>query len=365
MTSKLWQITKGDAAHLPYENGQVDLVFGSPSYEDCRDCLEHGEDVGVSRNTEDWVAWMVEVTKEALRVCDGPVCWVIEGKTKNFSYSGGPLLLAADLIRAGICLRKPAIYERVGIPGSGGPDWLKNNWELILCCTRGGKLPWADPLACANPCIYGPGGEIGHRMRDGTRVNKRKFPGHASRGSSEGDVMTKKQYTPPKLANPGNVVQETYTAEQVQEMLDQYGKADVVHCTVGGGLLGSQLAHSNEAPFPIKLPKFFISSFCRPEGLVVDPFSGSGSTGQAVLECGGDRRYHGIDLRQSQVVLGTRRMIETEQKLGTTKCECGAIDDLKLIDIRGCNAYGDREIRRKMCCKECRKRIRGLCRVVL
>ena len=36
----------------------------------------------------------------------------------------------ADLKRAGFNMRKPPVFHRVGIPGSGGPDWLRNDYEL-------------------------------------------------------------------------------------------------------------------------------------------------------------------------------------------------------------------------------------------
>ena len=60
--------------------------------------------------------------------------------------------LMADLSRRGFHLRKPPIYRRVGIPGSGGSrdqhaasgggaDWWRNDYEFCICWTRGGKLP--------------------------------------------------------------------------------------------------------------------------------------------------------------------------------------------------------------------------------
>jgi hypothetical protein len=85
----------------------VDLVFGSPPYEKARRYLEDGTDPGIARRTEPWVAGMVEVVKESLRVCKGLVAFVVEGQTRKFRYTAGPLLLMADLHRAGVHLRKP------------------------------------------------------------------------------------------------------------------------------------------------------------------------------------------------------------------------------------------------------------------
>jgi len=45
-------------------SGCVDLVFGSPPYEDCR-----SYDIGFKIKGEQWVDWMVTIIKESLRIC--------------------------------------------------------------------------------------------------------------------------------------------------------------------------------------------------------------------------------------------------------------------------------------------------------
>src|SRR5690606_2102779 len=133
---------------------------------------EGGEDLGIARDTEEWVAWMVEVCREARRVCKGLCALVVEGQTKDYRYTCSPFLLAADLHRAGFYLRKPPIYRRVGIPGSGGPDWWRNDYEPVVCFARGGKLPWSDNTACGHPPKWRPGGAMSHRTAHGRRVNQ-------------------------------------------------------------------------------------------------------------------------------------------------------------------------------------------------
>lgn len=302
------QIICGDYLEVmkDWPDNCVDLVFGSPPYEDAR---TYGIDFNLKG--QKWVDWMVEVYKESLRVCKGLVAFVVEGKTKKFRYSATPIFLMADLHRAGIHLRKPPIFQRVGIPGSGGPDWLRNDYEFIVCATSGGKLPWSDNKACGHPPKYAPGGEMSHRISSGKRVNQwgggmshpcgpRKKNG--SRGTYERPshkLATKtgsprrtngsreqQEYVPPTKANPGNII----------------------HCKVGGGALGSPLAHENEAPFPERLAEFFIRSFCPPDGVVLDPFLGSGTTAAVAHKT--ERRWMGIDVRQSQVDLSNRRMAE-------------------------------------------------------
>lgn len=314
-----WRIDRADC--LPWlvamPEQSVDLVFGSPPYEGARLYLEDGRDLGIARKTEDWVAWMVEVFRASLRVCKGLVAFVVEGQTRKYRYTAGPALLMTDLHRAGVTLRKPPIFHRVGIPGSGGPDWLRNDYEWIICATNGGKLPWSDNTACGHPPKWAPGGEMSYRDKSGGRRNEWGGTGHKTGGEGRepngehkvrlrvkggspkdgvgrritsghvnGDTPNADSYDPPAIANPGNVI----------------------HCKVGGGLLGSPLAHENEAPFPEQLAAFFVRSFCQPGGVVCDPFSGSGTTGAVAVRYG--RSFLGCDVRQSQVEL-SRKRIET------------------------------------------------------
>lgn len=335
------------------EPASVDLVFGSPPYVNCR---TYG--IAFDLRGQDWVDWMVARMVAMLRVSRGLVAMVVEGKTSKFRYDCTPALLMADLHRRGVHLRKPPAFYRVGIPGSGGPDWLRNDWEWIVCCTNGGKLPWSDNTAMGHPPKWAPGGAMSNRLSSGSRVNqfgstgggvstrnadgsmtgkvtrpshynanakperddfgftphdgepspaerangkRRKAPKVAAmeageiqgklHAKSNGDEMQAQAYSVPVLANPGNVIE----------------------CIVGGGVMGSKLCHENEAPFPEDLAEFFIRSFCPPDGTVLDPFCGSGTT-LAVAEKWG-RKFIGIDVRQSQVELSTRRVAEAKRPL--------------------------------------------------
>lgn len=146
-------------------DASVDLVFCSPPYEAAR---TYGIDFKLKG--QDWVDWCVPRFVECLRVCKGLVAWVIEGQTRQFRWSATPALLMADLHRAGVTLRKPPAFSRVGVPGSGGPDWLRNDYEFIVCASHG-KLPWSDNTAMGGPCKYAVGGEMSNRNPGGRRIN--------------------------------------------------------------------------------------------------------------------------------------------------------------------------------------------------
>lgn len=275
---------------MPENN--IDLVFGSPPYEDAR---TYGIDFNLKG--QEWVDWVVEVYQQSLRICKGLVAFVIQGRTRKYKWSATPALLIADLHRIGVNLRNPLLYHRSGIPGSGGPDWLRSDYEWIACASHPGRLPWSDNTACGKTPKFRPGGDLTHRKKDDSRVKisgmlsgaKNDMP-HAQHGGRSGvlnsdGTITRKNgsiYKPPKKANPGNVIK----------------------CS--GGHLGNKLAHENEAPFPEKLAEFMIRSFCPPNGIVLDPFCGSGTTCAVAKKWG--RKYIGIDIRQSQVDLTNRRL---------------------------------------------------------
>lgn len=249
------------------EDKSIDLSICSPPYGDIR---AYGK-LKFKLRGQAWVDWAFERFMEQYRITKGATVWVIDAKTKDFAWGGEPMLLYADLQRAGVKFRHPMIYKRNGVFGGGGPDWFRNDFELILCATHG-RLPWSDNTAMGHPPKFKPGGNPSHQTRDG-RVKS-------------------KAYKPPAIANPGNVID----------------------CgAVGGGHMGSKLAHENEAPFPLQIPEFFIRSCCPPGGLVYDGFCGSGTTGHAAILHG--RNFVGHDIRQDQVELTARRFSEAIEQV--------------------------------------------------
>ena len=256
-----WEFNVGDCRKLPYPDDHFDLVFCSPPYEAQR---SYGE-LDFNLSGEEWVAWATECYMECLRVCKGLVAWVVEGYTDDFAYTSTPFLLHADLHRRGVKMRKVVVYQRNGIPGTGGPEWLRNDWEPIICGTKNGRLPWANNTAMGQP-------------------PKQNVPRVATNRNADGSRKSA-IYVDPEVCNPGNIISGL----------------------VGSGGMGWRDATQNEAPFPEWLAEFFIKSFCRAGGLVLDPFSGSGTTVSMAVRHG--RNAVGIDARQSQVWLGETRLL--------------------------------------------------------
>lgn len=168
-----------------------------------------------------------------------------------------------------------------------GSDWLRSDYEWIICASDTGRLPWSDNTAMGKPPKFPPGGDLTNRKQDGSRVRIITTKVAPDREGST-DRFEKLEgvtiYHPPKLANPGNVIR----------------------CS--GGHLGSKLSHKSAAPFPEALAEFFIRSFCPPGGIVLDPFCGSGTTPAVAVRT--DRDYIAMDLDPNMVELTKERINE-------------------------------------------------------
>lgn len=373
-----WHIINADARAIPLADGSVDMVFESSPYADARTynralagedrsckhragpplpgrhwqyrtCLRCGrllEHLAGQRNAQAWVDWMLDVVAEGTRVSRGLVLLNCAGVTRKRCYWPCPEGLMWEWFKRGGSVWRPVFWHRVGVPGSGGHQWLRSDVEYVLAFKRDREwLPWSDNTANGHPPKWGPGGEMSYRLSSGARVNQweklgsgkgmgaRKpdgsygnyqrpshtvltlekwqtpwgnRPPRAGKGASgepngnyfngngfvrshtkrePGGEMREQTYVPPVLANPGTLVR----------------------VDVGGGKMGSSLAHENEAPFPVSLAEWFIRSWCPPGGTVLDRFSGSGTTVDAAQRLG--RIGIGMDLRFSQCQLGTRRIL--------------------------------------------------------
>lgn len=317
--SDLWQVEQADAIEWldRQPDDSIDLLVTSPPYERART-------YGISKALpagQDWVDWMVEVVTAAAPKVKGLIAINCEGQTRQYRYSTVPFLLMADLHRAGFNLRKPLVFHRVGIPGSGGPDWFRNDWEPIICVTREGKLPWSDNTACGHPPKWAPGGAMSNRTEDGKRKNARGYSGKindpwgyaAGKGGGRRDRNGKREPHPKSNGKLGTV-DSVHTKRDPDGTMREQGynvpvlanPGNILSLNVGGGTMGHASAHDNEAPFPVELPAFLVKSCCPPDGIVADCFVGSGTTIQAAVENG--RRFRGCDIRVSQVELCKRRM---------------------------------------------------------
>lgn len=339
---------QADSVLLPLAADSVDLVIGSPPYMKARLYLEGRKkrNLGIARKCEDWVSWMLQVVAECCRVSRGLVIVNCAGQTEDWLYNPGPELLLGEWWRRCVdrasptygwrCWR-PCYFHRVGIPGSGGRQWYRADTEYLLAFTKyRGALPYGEPTANGHIPKFTAGGEFSHRLSSGERVNqwgrpasahgagRRRRAGHfdtSERPSHE--VMTKTMWNQSgpnrrengdykRVAREGTIFRHAADGSvkggHVRDVCKIANPGNVLKAKVGGGHMGHKLAHRNEAPYPERLPEFFINSHCPVGGIVLDPFSGSGSTVAAAEKLG--RIGLGFDLRMSQCLLGRERLLD-------------------------------------------------------
>lgn len=275
-----WRVDCSDC--LPWMQQLPDryasVVITSPPYEAAR---TYG--VGFKLRGQSWVDWMIPRVLEMCRVSAGLVCINMAGQVRDFQYSPVVEWLVSDLTRnCGIvCGPSPYVYYRSGTPGSGSKHYHRRDWEPVYCFALPDRLPlgWSDNTATGHVPKWEAGGAPSNRMTNGKRMCDRLHT------KTMPDGTRKEQgYIVPDVSNSGNVVK----------------------CLVGGGALGSPLAHESEAPMSLTLAEFFVRSYAAPGSIVVDPFNGSGTTLHAALKW--DRRGHGCELRQAQVDIANRRL---------------------------------------------------------
>jgi site-specific DNA-methyltransferase (adenine-specific) len=246
----------------------VDLVIGSPPY------AEKGERYGRSKKwpTDDWIEWMLHVTVAATRVATNTVVWVVNGAVKDGAYLPACEGLVYRAYQNGLICERPCIWHKNAPPSR--KDWFGNDWEYCLVFRPQNSSRYFNWEAIAEPPKYSAGGRFRQRTASGERRLGNEYPQN-------------------KLARP----------------------RDVFRVTVGGGHLGSKLAHENEAPYPEGIVEPFVKVLCPPGGTVLDPFSGSGTTIAVASKLG--RKCIAIDVRESQVDLTKRRIAEVQESMAS------------------------------------------------
>lgn len=233
----------------------VDLIVTSPPYDDLRDYN------GYSFNLHDVAVESFRILKE------GGICvMVIQDKTKDFGKSTTSFRTIIDWVDTGFKLFECCIYNRQGTEGAWWSKRFRVDHEYMPIFLKGRRPQFFDKEPLKIPSKHG-----GKTM---TGANVRTKNGRT--GS--------RAITINKMKCPGTVM--------------GFGN------TCGGE---SKLKSQHPAVFPNKLAADMIKCFCPPDGLVLDPFNGSGTTTLAAKSLG--RQYIGIDLSEEYCNIANQRLL--------------------------------------------------------
>lgn len=254
--------------------GCVDLIMTSPPY--ATKTSRYGSKSKMTWS--EWSDWMTDVVTLCCSVCRGYVIVVANNPVVKGEELPANEKLRLSCRERGIAFERTVIWHKNSAPNKR--PWWVNDWEPVMAFYKPPRPAVWNWESVAKPPKYSKGGAFRQRTSDGSR----------RAGSS---------YPQSKLARP----------------------RDVLRVTVGGGHLGSDLASRNEAPFPMKLVEPFVLALSNPGDIVCDPFCGSSTTGAVAMF--NNRRYIGIDNRESQIALSAKRIDLATKQLDSETFDFG------------------------------------------
>lgn len=148
----------------------VDIVIGSPPY------AEKGERYGGSKPwpTDEWIAWMEQVTVDALRVAKNVVIWIVNGSVRKGRYMAACEGLVYLMYRRGYVCERPVIWHKNAPPNR--KDWFGNDWEYCLAFRPNNSTRYFDGKAIGTAPKYSAGGRFRQRTKSGARRLGSEYP---------------------------------------------------------------------------------------------------------------------------------------------------------------------------------------------
>lgn len=231
---------------MPSES--IDLVVTSPPYDDLRTYGGHGWDFY-------GVAWNL---KRLLKP-GGVIVWNVNDATKDGSETGTSMRQALHFQGIGLNLHDTMIWEKTGSGALGSQDCYGQNFEYVFILSKG------KPKAL-------------NLIEDRRNV-----------------------ITSGRVAVNGHLTADKQSVSRVVER-KEYGKRTNVW------RMAPAQRTEHPAPFPDELARDHILSWSNEGDVVLDPFSGSGTTARMAKDNG--RRYIGIEVNPEYVEISQQRLAQ-------------------------------------------------------
>lgn len=256
--------------------GSVDCIVTSPPYFGLRDYGVDGQ-IGAEPSPSEFVAALVAVFREARRVlADDGTLWLNLGDSysaargqgnvgvPNKNLLGIPWRAAFALQDDGWILRNDIIWAKPNAMPESVTDRLSTRHEHMFLLTKARRY-WFDLDPIREP-------------RSEATLNRYRYAFQKDEHAKQGTGMRggMKENASPLGRNPGDV----WT------------------------IATQSFPGAHFATMPVALAERAIQAGCKPGGVVLDPFSGSGTTGLAAARHG--RRYVGIDLNADYLDLSLK-----------------------------------------------------------
>jgi site-specific DNA-methyltransferase (adenine-specific) len=259
--------------------GSVQCVVTSPPYWGLRD---YGEDdqIGLESTPEDYVEQLCQVFDEVWRVLanDGTLWLNLGDSYLNKSLAGIPWRVAFALQARGWYLRSDIIWHKPNPMPESVTDRPTKSHEYIFLLTKSAQY-YYDAEAIKEPVVTETGG-AGIRF-GGTKYGDSDDPKHNTKS--------------------GNI----YEGSETRNKRDVWTVATKPY------------SGAHFATYPMKLIEPCILAGSRDGDTVLDPFSGSGTTGIVAIING--RNYVGIELNPEYAVISEKRITDEVGFFGTVE----------------------------------------------
>ena len=246
-----------------FDNEIVDCVVTSPPYYNLRD-YQNDQQLGMEKSPVQYVANLVEIFNEIKRILkDDGVVWLNLGDTyaKDKNLLGIPWRVAFALQESDWYLRSDIIWQKTSILPESVKDRCTKSHEYIFMLTKSQNY-YYNAEAIKEPTV-----SKDNYTRDRDNPNNKT---NTTAGRSRMGGMKHNNY-------------ETRNKRSVWTMAPHVSK------------------DYHFATYPKELPMNCIKASCRENGLVLDPFVGSGTTVQVAEILG--RKSVGIDIQHKYLDL--------------------------------------------------------------
>ena len=244
---------------LPSES--IDLVVTSPPYDDLRTYGGHS-----------WDFYGVAWTLKRLLKPGGVIVWVVADQTKDGSETGTSMRQALHFQSIGLNIHDTMIWRKEGCPF---PE--TNRYYPVF--------EYMFVLSAGRPNVC-------NQISD--RANK--WAGTIKHGTDRQNDGTTKDCN----------AQSRGLRRSVKAIGVRYNVWDIPHTGVAGS--------KHPAPFPEPLARDHVLSWSNPGDVVLDPFSGSGTTAKMARETG--RRFIGIEVNPEYVEISRKRLAQHVLPIG-------------------------------------------------
>ena len=278
-------------------DASVDMCVTSPPYYNLRD-YKNSSQIGAENTVNDFVENLCKVFDEVKRILKPTgSCWVNIGDT----YDKKRLLQVPSRFEIAMCdrgwhLRNEIIWSKPNPQPISSKDRFWGNHEKFFWFVKDVKKYYfnRDPILV-------PQAEISiRRMFSKNNMDKRKdFNASSKEGFAISSSSQDKHYA--RMREEMGIDKEFNYEELIKSgkcpMRPEFDTWDIPSVTYKG-------AHF--AVYPPELIEKPILSCCPEQGIVIDPFMGSGTTGEVAKL--NNRRYIGLELNTEYAILANERI---------------------------------------------------------